>query len=288
MRTAREHVHHPDRSLRFLRLELDAFAQPRHAHRHVELTWIERGAGLRLVGDDASAFGPDDLVLLGPELPHTWVTTESDPGARPTATVVQFAPEWLTGSNAPELVRAVPLLQAAGRGLGIGGEAARRIRLALAEMRTGDDYQRLAGLVRIVGHLAAHPADLRPISARPADLAREDSAAAGATARRVDRVIDWLQRHLAQEVSVAQVAALAHVSPAAFSRWFKREVGKTFTQYLNDLRFGAACVKLQQTDRPVALVAREAGFATMSHFNQQFRRRAGISPRQFRAGYSRR
>jgi AraC-like DNA-binding protein len=284
MRIAREHVHHPDRSLRLLRLELDAFAQPRHAHRHVELTWIERGAGLRLVGDNASAFESGDLVLLGPEVPHTWVTTDAPAGPRPCATVLQFAPEWLTASASPELRRATPVLQAAARGLTIGGAAAQKIQRGLHSMPSGDDYQRLAGLVAIVGHLVGHPRDLRPICARCVSREADATAGTAAVTRRVDRVIDWMQRHLAQELAVEQAATLAHVSPAAFSRWFRREVGKTFTQYLNDLRFGAACVKLRETERPVAAVACEVGFATLSHFNQQFRRRAGMSPREFRAG----
>jgi len=95
-------------------------------------------------------------------------------------------------------------------------------------------------------------------------------------------VIDWLQRHLTDELRVDDAARLAHVTPAALSRWFRREVGKTFTQYINDLRFGAACVQLRQSDRPIATIAADCGFATMSHFNRQFRLRAGMTPREYR------
>jgi len=95
-------------------------------------------------------------------------------------------------------------------------------------------------------------------------------------------VIDCLQRHLTDELRVDDAARLAHVTPAAFSRWFRREVGKTFIQYINDLRFGAACVQLRQSDRPIATIAADCGFATMSHFNRQFRLRAGMTPREYR------
>jgi len=279
----KEHVTHPDRSLRFLRFELDAFRLPRHVHRHLELTWIECGVGLRLVGDDASGFAAGDLVLLGPHVPHTWVTTGGRQRPRPTATVLQFEPAWLVGSTWPELARASPLVDAARRGLRITGRCAKEVSRTLAELRDADDYERLAGLVRIVGSLLRHRRDLTPIASRPARDARDAGGSlTDAAPRRVDRVIDWLQRHIADELKVADAARLAHVTPAAFSRWFRREVGKTFTQYINDLRFGAACVQLRQSDAPVARVAQDCGYATLSHFNRQFRLRAGMTPREYR------
>ena len=74
MRATKEHVHHPHATLRCLRLELSGFKAPRHRHHHLELTWVERGEGLRQVGDHTAPFAAGDLVLLGPDLPHTWLT----------------------------------------------------------------------------------------------------------------------------------------------------------------------------------------------------------------------
>lgn len=283
MQVTKEHVTHPHGSLRFLRFELHAFRAPRHAHRHLELTWIERGFGLRLVGNDASSFEDGDLVLLGSQVPHTWLTQGARQRPMPASSVVQFAPEWLQSSPWPELARAGPLLLLAARGLHIRGKCAKEVKAAMTRMREADDYARLAALIGIIGSLVRHPRDLVPIATAPsADGRSNDGWADAASSRRVDRVIDWLQRHLAEELRVDDAAKLAHVSPAAFSRWFKREVGKTFTQYLNDLRFGAACVRLRQSDRPVATIAQDCGFATMSHFNRQFRQRAGMTPREYR------
>jgi AraC-like DNA-binding protein len=283
MQVSKEHITHPGSSLRFLRFELDAFRAPRHVHRHVELTWIESGFGLRLVGDDASTFAAGDLVLLGPQVPHTWATTGTRQRPRPAASVLQFEPEWITQSPWPELARAAPLLADAQRGLRIGGRCARAVTEQLTRMREAGDHERLAGLILIVGALLAHPRDLKPIATQRAGDARARGTQKDAGPRRIDRVIDWLQRHLTDELRVDDAARLAHVTPAAFSRWFRREVGKTFTQYVNDLRFGATCVQLRQSDRPIATIAADCGFATMSHFNRQFRLRAGMTPREYRA-----
>ena len=75
MRAIQEHITHPDQSFRFLRFEVDAFGGGRHRHRQLELTWVERGAGVRFVGDSAEPFADGDLVLLGANVPHTWIST---------------------------------------------------------------------------------------------------------------------------------------------------------------------------------------------------------------------
>lgn len=75
---------------------------------------------------------------------------------------------------------------------------------------------------------------------------------------------------------------MARVTPGAFSRYFRHEVGKPFTEYVNDVRCSEACVRLRRTDKAVAVIAQECGFATLSHFNRQFRQRHGVTPREFR------
>ena len=58
-------------------------------------------------------------------------------------------------------------------------------------------------------------------------------------------MVDWLHAHLAEPLRAEDAARIAHISPAAFSRFFKRELGKTFTDYLNDARCSAAAMALR-------------------------------------------
>jgi NADH:ubiquinone oxidoreductase subunit len=74
MKIFREAVHHPDESLRLLHLELPTFEGGLHRHAHAELTWIERGQGLRWVGDSVEPFIDGDLVLVGGEVAHLWAS----------------------------------------------------------------------------------------------------------------------------------------------------------------------------------------------------------------------
>jgi AraC-like DNA-binding protein len=149
-------------------------------------------------------------------------------------------------------------------------------------MRTASAIARVAGWIEILGLLEAHERDFRTLASSPL-RGPPPPAADRPETRRIDQTLDWIQRHLARELTVAEAARIAHVTPAAFSRFFRREVGKTFTRYVNDVRCSEACLKLRLTDRPVAAVASACGFATLSHFNRQFRLRHGMTPREFRA-----
>jgi AraC-like DNA-binding protein len=130
--------------------------------------------------------------------------------------------------------------------------------------------------------LDSHQRGFRTLASRPprGSLRPESDKA---ESRRIDQTLDWIRRNLARDLTVAEAARIAHVTPAAFSRFFRREVGKTFTRYVNDVRCSEACLKLRLGGRPVAAVASECGYTTLSHFNRQFRLRHGLSPREFRA-----
>lgn len=282
MRVIQEQVKHPDRAFRFLRFETQAFRGDRHRHRQVELTWIEAGVGMRFVGDAVEPFGPGDLVLLGSNVPHGWVSARRGGASRVAATVVQFAPELLSDPMLPELAGLLPLARRAGAGLRITGSAARDVTRVLSRMRTVGPIAQLAALVELLALLDRHAHALRRIASRgaPTSDAAEPEARAQ---RRIDATIDWIHRNAARDLRVADLARVAHVTPAAFSRFFRRESGKTFTRYLNDLRCGEACLRLQTSDRPVAAIAHECGYLTLSHFNRQFRLRYGTTPSRYRA-----
>lgn len=283
MRITREPIHHAEESLRCLHLALPAFDGGLHRHGHVELTWIERGQGLRWVGDSVEPFFDGDLVLVGSETPHLWASRGAQPHPGCAATVLQFPPDWLQRSGLPELRAVAPLLAQAGPGVELQGATRIAVQDLLARLPGSSAQRRVAIFIEVLGCLLAGADDLRTLSA-PLQPARGAAPRSGASPQRVDRVLNWIEAHLADELSVDDAAAVAHVSPAAFGRFFQREVGKTFTAYVNDARCGWAALRLIQGPEPIAQIAQACGFPTLSNFGEQFRRRHGMAPRDFRAG----
>ena len=281
MKVTYEKVTHPSQSFRFLRYETDAFRSELHRHSQLELTWIEQGVGLRFLGDSALPFEAGDLVLVGAGVPHAWITPPTTKSEASVATVIQFSPQVIASEAFPELVRARPLVEGANLGFQISGDCHPAIAQILKNMRAAKPLTRLAGFVEILGLLVENEGVFSKIASSSMRSPDSDSAD-GLFDRRIDRVISWIHRQLAQELCVDDAARIAHITPAAFSRFFRQEVGKPFTQYLNDVRCSAACIKLRQSDKPVSVIADECGFSTMSHFNRQFMLRMGVTPRRFR------
>jgi AraC-like DNA-binding protein len=292
VRVNEEHVTHPGQALRLLQLELPAFAGPRHRHPQVELTWVRRGRGLRFVGDSTAPFEDGDLVLLGPGVPHLWAGAAA-PGEAPfAATVLQFPVALLASPLLPELAALRPLVETAKRGLAVRGACQTTVAALLASCPATDPLAQLTTLVQVlrVLHLHQHSDALLPLASpcsRQGQGLAEPPGDAPASQRRIDRVTDWIHQHLGRDLPVREAAALAHVTPAAFSRFFKREAGKTFSAYINDVRCSEACLRLRQSARPVARVAEDCGFRSLSHFNREFRARTGTSPRAYRQLFQR-
>ena len=248
-----------------------------HVHPEIELTLIVRSRGRRFVGDSIEPYEEGDLVLLGPNLPHTW---DSDPRRKGPheAVFCQFSasflgPEFL---RAPEMAGARRLLDRAAQGLRFTG----RVQKAVA--RRMDGMERLQGLARLAAllevlHLLAGSRDARPLSSREfAPPARR------ADADRIDRVCRFLNERCTGRISLAEAAAAAHLSVPAFSRFFRRRTGRTLVAYLNELRTGLASRELIESDRPISDLAFDSGFNNLSNFNRKFLQLKGMSPREFR------
>ena len=104
----------------------------------------------------------------------------------------------------------------------------------------------------------------------------------GLTRRHVAQATDYARAHLAADVSLADLAAAADLSPYHFAREFKRSTGETAHGMLRRLRMETAATLLRATPHSVASVALDVGYASPSRFAAAFRKHTGVSPTVFR------
>jgi AraC family transcriptional regulator len=102
--------------------------------------------------------------------------------------------------------------------------------------------------------------------------------AVGLSRQQTQRVIDYIDAHLDGDVTLADLAALVHMSPSHFSVMFKRSVGMTPHQCLIAQRIERAKTLLGDGRKLITDIALECGFANPSHFSATFRRLVGTSP----------
>lgn len=99
---------------------------------------------------------------------------------------------------------------------------------------------------------------------------------------RMAEVISHIRRHFRQSISIEQLARLSHLSASQFQRVFRRTYHTSPIQFINQLRIDESCDLLRHTHKDVSSIAVECGFASVSFFCTQFRRRMGVSPTQYR------
>ncbi|MFF1481231.1 helix-turn-helix domain-containing protein [Streptomyces sp. NPDC058301] len=102
------------------------------------------------------------------------------------------------------------------------------------------------------------------------------------TNRRMLRARDAMDRDYAQPLDVPALAAIAHVSPAHFTRTFRATFGETPHRYLQRRRVERAMSLLRESERSVTDICFEVGFASTGTFSRTFSEIVGRSPRAYR------
>ena len=95
-------------------------------------------------------------------------------------------------------------------------------------------------------------------------------------------VLAWLEENIGEPFSMAQIAARAHMSQRTLVRRFRAETGEGLAEWVARHRIERARALLEETDRPVAQVAHDAGFGSVEALRRHFQARVGTSPRAYR------
>jgi AraC-like DNA-binding protein len=251
-----------------------------HFHPEYEIHLITATTGKYFVGDYIGNFAPGNLVMVGSNLPHNWVSSVQQGGrVDERGLVLQFDAGFVARATLafPELKRVEGLLDASRWGVLFAantGVAAEPIMRAMLGAQ---------GIRRITLFLAL--LDLLLQSAEPEKLAstayRADPACYAGT--RINHVLSYIGKNLSQELRETELAELSGQSVSAFSRYFRRHTGVPFVQYVNRLRINLACQLLMCGELSVTDICYQVGFNNLSNFNRQFLFLKEMSPSRWRA-----
>jgi AraC-like DNA-binding protein len=251
-----------------------------HYHPECELTLILEGSGQLLVGDSVEEYGPGELVLLGPNLPHTYCSGPVEGLNR--ALVLQFRPELLGNVffSLPEMRSLRHFLDRATQGFAFSFSSESRKAILYAKicgLPARSNSAQILELLEILDTLAstATARALSPTHMLP-PVKTEDQ-------KRISTICNFLCEHYDEEIDYVRLTKKLHMSQASICRLFRRATGRTMTEYVNGYRISVAAQLLRETDKSILEIAFEVGFGNYSHFNRQFQRRKGKTPRLFRA-----
>lgn len=250
-----------------------------HHHPEFELTMTLNSRGQRFIGDHIGSYDDGDLVLVGPNLPHSWCSAAKVEETAPhVALVMWFLPQWAApiGGVFTELRAVAAMLARAGTGLKFSDAASADARPLIEALFALPPDERLIQLLRVLA-LLSRDAEAEPLASPLAHAADK-----GADRGRIDRVLDHVHRRYAERLSLDALADIAALSPSGLHRLFLRHTGQSVTGYLARLRIGAACALLSGGDRPIATIAADVGYDSLANFNRQFKAQRAVTPRQYR------
>lgn len=99
---------------------------------------------------------------------------------------------------------------------------------------------------------------------------------------KIDRILNYINLHYFEPLTLIDVASYFGISETYLSRYFKKNTGKNFVNYLNDVRTDNAAFELRSTDKSITNIAIDNGFSTPSVLNRYFRNKYGITPTAYR------
>lgn len=99
---------------------------------------------------------------------------------------------------------------------------------------------------------------------------------------RLKTVIGHINKNYTAPVRLDELAGLVNMNPQYFCRYFKENIGKTITEYINELRIEKAAEALSETDDKIIDIAQNTGFENTSYFIRRFKTEKGMTPSEYR------
>lgn len=252
-----------------------------HFHPECEIHYVVTTTGRYFVGDFIGEFGPGNLVMTGPNLPHNWVSSVEPGTIIPLRNrVVQFPERFLTDiiNVFPELAEFGRILGLSRRGALFSAKTSAKAGPLFAELMNARGGRRAVLFTDLLATLAED----RQVKSLASTSYHPDPS--GFMSAGVNKALAFINDNLLRQFSEADLAECADLSTTAFSRSFKRHTGLGVVQYINRLRINLACqLLMNEPDMNVTEICFATGFNNLSNFNRQFLRLKGLPPSRFRA-----
>jgi len=257
-----------------------------HYHPEIELIHFRKGTGTQFIGDSIKRFQTGDVILVGSQLPHFWrfddayfaqdVTNQTD------VRVAHFNENFWGDHflNLPENIMIKAVLEKAKRGIKINGRSKKTVSLLLEKMLHSEGSERILILLQVLIEIANNFKHITPLSSIGfrQDLEDEDND-------RINDVYDYTLSNFKRKIPLEEISAIAGVSPNSFCRYFKSRTGKTYSQFLIEIKVGNACKLLIENKLMIKQLCYESGFNNFTSFHKYFKIITGKSPLEYQKDF---
>lgn len=249
-------------------------------HPEYELHLITDSQGIMYLGDCIEEFHPGNLCLIGPNIPHTWMsrlrTRDRVPGRDVALHFTRASIGLAAKPRPPEFAELEALLDESHFGLVFEGTGKQAAIDLLLELRDLSGLEAYSTFLKLISVLATKCEGRRAISPQYRPTLSDRST------RFMDTIFEEISNDVTADIRMSRFAQDCGMSNATFSRFFHRNCGMNFSQYVRKIRIGYACSLLQDTDLKIVDVANDSGFKNLSLFNRQFKAEIRKTPQEYR------
>ncbi len=227
--------------------------------------------------DSIHPYHPNDLFVLGSNMPHLFKSEETDKSTSKMYTLFftkeSFGNEFF---NLLELQQLKSFFVKARNGFKVV-EGQKDLGPFLQKLEDKNRLDRFLGLLYILNRFCEVPTKSLSLWA-PTKIRSLDEG------ERLQRIFDLVIQNFQRPISLEEVAELTFMTKNSFCRFFKKHTNKSFFDFLIAYRIEHACLQLAQSKTSSIMeIAEACGFQSQSNFNRRFKETKGITPRAFRA-----
>ena len=255
---------------------------PFHYHsNHYEVSLVLGGRGIRIIGDNVQEFNENDLVIIGPGIPHCWISAQPDnqnSKSKMQVIVVHFN-KHIFGEellSRTEFSHIRDILSLSEKGLSFGNKIPQSISEKFFQFTLEADFDTYINMMKIL-HEIAISGEYDTLCS-DAYLYRGRPEGSG----KFEAVFNYIQSNYLNKIKIAEVATLAGMNDSAFSHYFKKRTSYSFTDFINLLRLNHAAKQIISEQKNIADICFDSGFNNLSNFNRMFKKWKGDTPLQYR------
>lgn len=244
-----------------------------HKHEEFELILISEGHGTAMIGDYIGEYKAGDVYFLASNLPH-WFKKQHQK-ITGSAIVIHFKKDLfgIEFLGLPELKQIHQLL-IRNDGIQLQSGLKKEMAEAIVNMESQNGFQRISLLLHCLQKISS--------SRHFNTLTRNFASNNNNINPVIEKIIDFSFNRYLTPITLKEVATVADMSIPTFCRFFKKNIKKTYFDFLQDLRISHACKLLTNSNKPVMEIGYESGYNSWAHFSKQFKQVKKMPPSRYR------
>ncbi|CAM4106387.1 AraC family transcriptional regulator [Paenibacillus alkaliterrae] len=252
---------------------------PDHLHDWYELVYLYSGKGTFFIDQTIYAAAPGDVFMIPGNTIHRSFPDPDDPK---TSTALFFSASLVHSPPLGDSFSYLRCFEQAKRRKAYklsATEAEKQQLIALIERIHAEEIDKQPGYRQAV---LLHLQQILLLLGRTVHPTESAQAVPAALPGWMTSILTYIDEHPGNPLGLSQLAKLASVTPAHFSRVFKKLTGLNVTEYVTTKRIIRAKELLIETDTNIADIAERCGFESLPHFHRMFKKLTGITPAHYK------